>query len=144
MAARPGWGAGRYVTGADLPRKIYVRWQSLVEPQTYSATLEIPERARKLMLTKAESTVVPGKKDWRLGLAIGLAPGGWVKVWVMGPVGEPIEVLCTRAEVEAKGPYRGLSGGRHRPLSPRALAYVQAHPIPYDSWRCPAMAVPAE
>ena len=27
-------GGGRRVTGADLPKQIYVRWQSLVEPQT--------------------------------------------------------------------------------------------------------------
>ena len=32
---RPGWGAGKYVKRADLPKQIYVRWQSLVEPQTY-------------------------------------------------------------------------------------------------------------
>src|SRR5471032_2317609 len=29
--ARPGDGAEKYVHGADLPRLIYVRWQSLAE-----------------------------------------------------------------------------------------------------------------
>ncbi|MGH8354038.1 MAG: DUF2931 family protein, partial [Pseudomonas sp.] len=46
---RETWGKGRYVDGADLPKRIYVRWQSLAEPQTYRVILEIPERARQLM-----------------------------------------------------------------------------------------------
>jgi len=43
---RKTWGAGRYVNGADLPRRIYVRWQSLAEPQTYRVILEIPGDSR--------------------------------------------------------------------------------------------------
>ena len=31
---RPGAGKGKQVLGADLPRLLYVRWQSLAEPQT--------------------------------------------------------------------------------------------------------------
>ncbi|WP_287030657.1 DUF2931 family protein, partial [Pseudomonas sp. UBA6310] len=42
----PSWGKGKDVHGADLPRLIYVRWQSLVEPQTYEAYIEIPEVTR--------------------------------------------------------------------------------------------------
>ncbi|MEB0182989.1 hypothetical protein QN366_23440, partial [Pseudomonas sp. CCC3.2] len=34
-----GWsdtgGNGSFVTGADLPKRVFVRWQSSVEPQTY-------------------------------------------------------------------------------------------------------------
>ena len=45
----PG-GKGRYVRGADLPRLVYVRWQSMAEPQTYEAYIEIPESARDTML----------------------------------------------------------------------------------------------
>ena len=45
----PG-GKGRFVRGADLPRLVYVRWQSMAEPQTYEAYLDIPESARQTML----------------------------------------------------------------------------------------------
>ena len=45
----PG-GKGRYVRDADLPRLVYVRWQSTAEPQTYEAYIKIPESARKTML----------------------------------------------------------------------------------------------
>ncbi len=126
----------RRVRGADLPRRIYVRWQSLAEPQTYRVILEVPEEARQLMLSKVESVVVPGKMDYRDWVIIGLAPGGWVKMWVRSPGSRAVEVLCQQAEVESKGPYRGLSEGKHRPLSERATAYIQQHPIPYDSWKC--------
>lgn len=44
-----GSGKGRHVTGADLPQLIYVRWQSLAEPQTYEAYIVIPESAREIM-----------------------------------------------------------------------------------------------
>ena len=136
------WGAGKYVTGADLPRRIYVRWQSLVEPQTYRVTLEIPESARKLMLTKADSQTMPGDFDYRKASVIGLAPGGIAKVSVTGPVGKPIEVLCQQAEVEPKGPSQGLTNGRYaysfENLDPKAQQYLKAHAIPYDSWKCGA------
>lgn len=131
------WGAGKYVAGAGLPKRIYVRWQSLVEPQTYQAVLEIPEEARKLMLTRAESQIAPGDFDYRKAIAIGLAPGGVVKVRVTGPVGKPIEVLCQQAEVEPKGPDQGQYAGRYVTLPAKAKAYIDQHPIPYDSWKCP-------
>ncbi|WP_416350778.1 DUF2931 family protein, partial [Pseudomonas sp. CCC1.2] len=48
-----GWadtgGNGSFVTGADLPKRVFVRWQSSVEPQTYQGWIEIPEEARQLM-----------------------------------------------------------------------------------------------
>ncbi len=132
----PG-GLGRHVTGADLPRRIHVRWQSLVEPQTYTVTLEIPAHARELMLTRVSSSVDPAYRNWRKAIAIGLAPGGMVKVWVTGPVGQPVEVLCQQAKMEPKGPYRGMSEGRHRPVSERTAAYLKTHPISYDAWKCP-------
>ncbi|QOD91353.1 DUF2931 family protein [Lysobacter sp. CW239] len=141
-----GWenmlgGLGRQVTGADLPKRIYVRWQSLVEPQTYRVIVEIPEHARQLMLSKTESRSLPGKFDYQEAVAIGLAPGGWVKVWVRSPSGLPAEVLCQQAEVEPKGPSQGQTEGRYayssEKLEPETQQYLKTHPIPYDSWKCP-------
>lgn len=49
-----GWvggigGNNRAVVGADLPKRIYVRWQSAVEPQTYRAWIDIGDEARQIM-----------------------------------------------------------------------------------------------
>jgi len=57
---RVGWGAGRYVNGADMPKRIYVRWQSMAEPQTYRVILDIPERARQLMSEHQNARVFTG------------------------------------------------------------------------------------
>jgi hypothetical protein len=88
-----GWGEnpggkGRYVTGADLPRLVYVRWQSTAEPQTYEAYIEIPQSARNTMLKGEEAFCGASgkwKTDYRKFLTVGLAPGGIAKVWVGGP-----------------------------------------------------------
>ncbi|WP_082132240.1 DUF2931 family protein [Luteimonas sp. FCS-9] len=130
-------GKGRYVVGADLPRRIHVRWQSLVEPQTYRITLDIPDEMRALMLEKANSIAVPGRQEYRNAVVVGLAPGGWVKVWVKSPGSERIEALCQKAEVEPKGPDQGAHGGRYVTLPPKVKAYIDQNPVPYDSWKCP-------
>ncbi|WP_019465905.1 DUF2931 family protein [Dyella japonica] len=145
LADPKGWGdhipigKGRYIENLGLPQRIYVRWQSLVKPQTYRAIIAIPEDARRLMLTKPpEGGQGPGV-DYPRYLSIGLAPGGWIKVWVMGVSTKPVEVLCTRAQIEPKGP--GLIHDSYAysfdVLEPQTREYIQTHPIPYDSWACP-------
>lgn len=134
----PGWGAGRDVTGAALPKRIYIRWQSLVEPQTYRAIVDIPEKARQLMRSKAASLVYPNRYDYQRALSFELAPGGWIKAWVMSATSEPVEVLCQKAEVESKGPDQGAYGGRYVTLPAKSKEYVAGHPVPYESWSCPS------
>ncbi|WP_313026865.1 DUF2931 family protein [Pseudomonas lopnurensis] len=129
---RKTWGKGRHVNGADLPKRIYVRWQSLAEPQTYRVILDIPERARQLMSERLDPPC--RTSEYRHALALGLAPGGVVRGWVMSTCGSPIEVLRAQAEIEPKGPYEGTSRGGHRPLSEISKAYIEKHGIPYGSW----------
>lgn len=129
---RKTWGKGRHVVGANLPRRIYVRWQSMAEPQTYRVILDIPERARQLMSERLDPPC--RTSEYRHALALGLAPGGVVKGWVMSTCGEPIEILRAQAEIEPKGPYEGQSNGGHRPLSEVSRAYIEKHGIPYGSW----------
>ncbi|WP_443192498.1 DUF2931 family protein [Pseudomonas indica] len=134
---RPGSGAGKHVLGADLPRVIYVNWQSLVEPQTYEAYIEIPEEARQIMLKPERSYCnLDGKwiTDYRDSLTIGLAPGGIAKVWIRGQCTAPIEVTRVVGKVDPRGPYLGRSGGRYRPLSDISKAYVEKFGVPYGSW----------
>lgn len=92
---RPGRGKGKYVTGAELPKKIYVRWQSLAEPKTYQVSIDVPESTREIM--RKQETVYcafDGKEinEYRDALVIGLAPGGIAKVWILGSCLPPIEV----------------------------------------------------
>ncbi|CAD5109181.1 DUF2931 family protein [Zestomonas carbonaria] len=133
----PGWGKGRYVTGAALPRLIYVRWQSLAEPQTYAAYIVIPEAIQQAMV-KGEKAYCSLDGKWttgyRKGLTVGLAPGGIAKTWIMGPCLAPIEVTRVQGEVVKAGPYGGKSDGHHYPLSDISKAYIEKYGIPYGSW----------
>ena len=78
----PGWGKGKYVYGAAVPRLIYVRWQSLVEPQTYEAYIVIPEAIQQAMVKPEKAFCEFDDKwitDYRKGVTVGLAPGGIAK-----------------------------------------------------------------
>ncbi|GLQ50524.1 DUF2931 family protein [Dyella flava] len=140
-----GWGdripsgKGRDIYNAGLPKRIYVRWQSLVEPQTYHAIIDIPDQARRIMLTDIPPDKPGGLSGTRRFLSIGLAPGGWIKAWLLGPGSPPVEVLCMRAQIEPKGPYQGHYNGEYVRLNPEIQDYLKTHTIPYDSWKCPGM-----
>ncbi|MDI2590838.1 DUF2931 family protein [Pseudomonas sp. 681] len=137
-----GWhenprGKGKRVIGAALPRLIYVRWQSLAEPQTYEAYIEIPESARITML-KGERAFcgADGKwiTDYRKLLIVGLAPGGIAKVWLGAPCLKSTEVTRVQGTINPEGPYRGQTNGEYYFLSDESKAYIYKFGIPYGSW----------
>jgi hypothetical protein len=134
---QPGAGKGKQVGGADVPRLIYVRWQSLVEPQTYEAYIVIPEATQRAMV-KSEMGYCAARGLWRESyrnmLTVGLAPGGIAKVWLMGGCLSAIDVARVQGTVVKLGPYGGTSGGKHRPLSEISKAYIKKYGIPYGSW----------
>ncbi|KKN98801.1 hypothetical protein LCGC14_0144810 [marine sediment metagenome] len=135
---RPGMGAGKHVIGADLPVLIYVRWQSLAEPQTYYAYIEISPEARELMI-KPERVRCHGAGKWvtdyRHVLTIGLAPGGIAKAWLGGPCLQPIEIGREEGGIVTSGPYLGeMNGVYAAKLRPESQAYVEKFGIPYGSW----------
>jgi len=134
-----GAGAEREVLDAKLPMSIYVRWQSLVEPQVYDGWIRIPESARQLMhraLTEEcpefppEWSVIPKKASVRLGLA----PGGIVKVWVLDECRKPVEIKRVQVEVVGLGPNLGRSKGRYLPVTELSKRYIDQYGIPYGSW----------
>ncbi|WP_409519848.1 DUF2931 family protein [Pseudomonas sp.] len=132
-----GGGKGKHVLGADLPRLLYVRWQSLAEPQTYEAYIVIPEATREAMLVGEKAYCRADGKwitDYRKVLTVGLAPGGVARVWLLGPCLPALDVARVQGTVVKVGPYDGTSGGRHRPLSDTSRAYIERYGIPYGSW----------
>ena len=120
-----GWGtvggSGVPVTGADLPRMIFVRWQSISEQKTYQGFIEIPEDARQLMVksTHQRCPETPERTArYMATLLVGLAPGG-----------------VLQREIEPLGPEQGKHGGRYAyPVSEKAKRYIDKYGIPYGSW----------
>ena len=137
-----GWhgvgSTGKSVVGADLPKRIYVRWQSIVEPQTYKAWVDIPEEARQLMLESVNQRCAKTPEQegrYNASLYLGLAPGGVVQVWVRDSCHLPVKVARAQAEVEPLGPSQGKNQGRYAyPVSEKSKRYIEKFGIPYGSW----------
>ncbi|MDH0339621.1 DUF2931 family protein [Metapseudomonas otitidis] len=142
-AKTAGWWQGgngsKPVNNVDLPNLIFVRWQSLVEPQVYKLRITIPQWVREEMV-KPQRTVCAHSTEevtrFRDSISIGLAPGGIVKVWVGGPCLKGKEIGRFVGVVEPRGPSRGQTGGKYAwpELEPASKAYIEQHGIPYDSW----------
>lgn len=134
---RPG-GSTKNLPGIDLPEIIFVRWQSLVEPQTYNVRINIPAWVREEMLKPQRGYCHWGGQwrdnQYRKTITIGLAPGGIAKVWVDGPCLEGIEIGRLEGVISKVGPYGGKSDGNYYFLSDEAKAYIEEHGIPYGSW----------
>ncbi|WP_199097832.1 DUF2931 family protein [Dyella sp. ASV21] len=117
------------------PKEIYVRWQSLVEPQAYYWHFKVPESMQQA-LVKRERVIWRGRAEWvcRSDIAIGIAPGGRTVVWIDGGGLPRVEIQRGQATVVPEGPYQGQSGGKFRPMHDAAKQYVETHRIPYGSW----------
>ncbi|WP_268800380.1 DUF2931 family protein [Pseudomonas huanghezhanensis] len=136
-----GWhkGGGKMmpVNNVDLPERIFVRWQSLVEPQTYKVGIKIPQWVRDEMIKPTRLFCKADQRDVTLypnRITLGLAPGGIVKVWVGAGCLGFTEVGRFQAEIETLGPYKGKSKGKYIHIEPENKAYVDKHGIPYGSW----------
>lgn len=126
------------VAGADLPKRIFVRWQSVVEPQTYRAWVEIPEEARQIMHTSTHRRCPKTPEQEASFIAsvhLGLAPGGIVQVWVRDECSHAVKVARAQAEIEPLGPSQGLTEGRYaHKISEDSQRYIEKYGIPYGSW----------
>ncbi|MFJ2485517.1 DUF2931 family protein [Pseudomonas sp. NPDC087639] len=137
-----GWGtvsgSGMPVTGADLPRMIFVRWQSISEQKTYKGFIEISEEARQLMVksTHQRCPETPERTArYMATLYVGLAPGGVLQAWVRDSCHRPIEVAHAQGEIEPLGPQQGKHGDRYAyTMSEKAKRYIEEYGIPYGSW----------
>ena len=133
-----GGGTERNVRDAKLPVRIYVRWQSVVEPQTYQGWIEIPESARQVMRAALRKDCQQFPETASIlkiaSVMLGLAPGGVVQIWVLDECMHPVKVARGQAEIEHKGPDLGLSGGSYFPQSEASKRYVEKYGIPYGSW----------
>ncbi len=136
-----GWhtGGGKTmpVNNVDLPERLFLRWQSLVEPQAYKIRITIPQWVRDEMVKphrvfcKWDQEVVTLYRDT---ITLGMAPGGIVKVWVGTGCLEHKEVGRFQAEIEPRGPYLNSKGIYYRASKPDAQTYVDEHGIPYGTW----------
>ncbi|PCM48705.1 MULTISPECIES: DUF2931 family protein [Pseudomonas] len=137
-----GWhavgAAAKPVIGADLPKRIYVRWQSIVEPQTYKVWVDVPEEARQLMVQSVSQRCPETPEEqasYSASIYLGLAPGGVVQVFVRDECHRPVKVARAQTEVEPLEPSQGKNQGRYAyPVSEKSKRYIDKFGIPYGSW----------
>ncbi|QKF53908.1 hypothetical protein FX982_04902 [Pseudomonas graminis] len=132
-----GGAGGKPINNVDLPDLIFLRWQSLVEPQSYKIKVQIPQWVRDEMVRPEKAfCLVPNdwKEDYRNVITLGMTPGGIVKVWVGGPCLGFKEVGRYQAKLEPLGPNQDGKGLFYRPPNPAAQAWIDQHGIPYGSW----------
>ena len=136
-AGTEGGSGGKPINNVDLPDQIFLRWQSLVEPQAYKLKIQIPQWVRDEMV-RPERVLCQWNQQWKIDyretISLGMAPGGIVKIWVGGSCLGFTEIGRFQAEVEPRGPYRGASKGKYVPLEAENKAYIDQHGIPYGSW----------
>ena len=132
-----GGGSMMPVSNVDLPERIFLRWQSLVEPQAYKIRIPIPQWVRDEMVKPERVFCEADQEDvtlYRNRITLGMAPGGIVKVWVgAGCLGFK-EVGRFQAEIEPLGPHRNGNGIYYRAPKPEAQAYIDQYGIPYGTW----------
>ncbi|ARU89945.1 DUF2931 family protein [Pseudomonas sp. M30-35] len=134
-----GGGKMKQVPGVDLPEIIFVRWQSLVEPQTYNVRIDIPQWVRDEMVIPQRGYCKYNKSwktDYMKKISIGMAPGGIAKVWLGGGCSDYKEIGRFVGEIEKRGPSQGKTEGRYAwpELKPESQAYIKKNGIPYGSW----------
>jgi hypothetical protein len=132
-----GGGGGPRFLDASAPREIYVRWQSLVEPQTYSWRVTVPESMRQLLVKREMGKVwykPQPEMACRSDITVGVAPGGHTILWVDGQGLASVEITRGHGTVEPLGPGQGWGKGYAYPISDDAKKYIKEHSIPYDSW----------
>ncbi len=138
---RVGGGGGKSISGVDLPEFIFVRWQSLTEPQTYNVRINIPLWVREEMVNPREVADCsrkeprPTKIEYLRTLDIILVPGGIAKVWLTGGCLKSIELGRFEGKISKDGPDMGKNNGQYAyPITPESKAYIEQFGIPYGSW----------
>ncbi|MGF6554395.1 hypothetical protein ABIA48_000775 [Pseudomonas sp. S30_BP2TU TE3576] len=137
-----GWdgigGSSMPVTGADLPKRLFVRWQSIVERQTYAGWIDISESTRDIMRNSTarrchkypQHSANPSAQ-----LNLGLAPGGIIQVWVRDECSRAHKADRGQVNVEPLGPYLGKNKGRYAwKIKDSSQRYIERFGIPYGSW----------
>ncbi len=131
-----GGGGGPRLKQAGAPMRVYVRWQSLAEPQAYAWEFEVPEAMRKTLTHRemGKTWYGPPQMSCRSDITVGVAPGGRTIVWVDGDGLSSQEMGRGQATVVPEGPWLGKGKEYAYPLSDKAKQYLETHSIPYGSW----------
>ncbi|WP_419869162.1 DUF2931 family protein [Chryseobacterium sp. CT-SW4] len=130
-----GWGDqyGGVVSGSkykEVPKEVYISYFSVVDGLEYSGKVQLPYD--RLLQLFREQTV---EKNPTIRLKVGMAPGGWIRVWFYSSKDGNIEIAKAQLKGIREDPTVGIAlrsktfeywGGTY--------TYWQHHGIPYEAW----------
>ncbi|WP_336690301.1 MULTISPECIES: DUF2931 family protein [unclassified Chryseobacterium] len=157
----PGWGdtAGNYISGdkyKPVPEKVSIEYATATDSLSYKGTLQLPkekilaifrEQSHPKQITKTikkQIEVFPREKEDNaienipkpsnyFELIVGMAPGGWIRVWIRGN-GDFDKVEIMKAKLPSyKDPNLNKHFGNLENWG-NSTPYWQYHGIPYDAW----------
>ncbi len=160
----PGWGEtiGNFITGnkyKPAPEDVYIRYSSGENNFIYEGIVSLPkEKIRSIFreqshpkqlpkIKKKQIEIFSSKEDHNgaeelspkastyFELIVGMAPGGWIRVWLRGN-GDFDKVEIIKAQL--KGHYDDTANERYKVKSfenwGKYYTYWQYHGIPYEVW----------
>ena len=105
-----GWGDNYGAIGSiekykDLPRSAHIEYCSAVDNLIYEGTVALPYDKILTLFKK----YCPNKEDDKAELVVGMAPGGWIRVWfetsigyVNDGTGKNIQIEIAKAQLKGK------------------------------------------
>lgn len=138
----PGWGQtyGAVVgeKWKDAPKEVSIHYNSGAENYTYDGKISLPQEKIRDLFNQYDLD-----DEDNLGhLVVGMAPGGWIRVWFqisVGFVNEGGKVLQIEvAKAKLNGSYDDTANERYKIKNfenwGKYYTYWQLHGIPYEAW----------
>lgn len=118
---------------SPFPDYIGIQWFSFAEQKYYQRLISLPEGLEEQMREPAPYSGSTGLSERpRYTLAIGLAPGGKIVLWIMNQIGNEMEVARLQAN-EIEGDAEKYKAGTRDYLEKNG-PYLEKHGIPKEGW----------
>lgn len=143
MSFDNGWGDkyGGVVSGEkykDIPSKVDITYNTAAENYTYKGSIQL-DREKILQIFRKHCK----KKSDMANLVIGMAPGGWIRVWFNMTTGNDYDnntrlIHIEVAKAQLKGSNDDTSDEHYKVRNlenwGKYYTYWQHHGIPYEAW----------
>ena len=136
----PGWGNiyGAVSSGdiyKEAPKEVLIHYASCAENYTYEGKVLLPQERIRSLFEKYNLD----KKGNSGNLVVGMAPGGWIRVWfhtLDEKANDLVNIEVAKAQL--KGSYDDTANERYKVKNfenwGKYYTYWQHHGIPYEAW----------
>lgn len=134
-----GWGDtyASIVSGdkyKKIPKKVFIEYYSVVDSKDFQGDVDLPQEKLKELFQKYDND-----KSFLVKLVVGMAPGGWIRVWFQTLDRKKDEYVSIEvAKAQLKGFKNQIVGIGLKTKDFKTWGnthtYWQHHGIPYEAW----------